>query len=87
MLSSILTQNIWEVHKHSGMGCAVVSLAAADTREAIMCYAEKTFGRSAAGKLEMDISDVKVQLSLGFHELLWYCWWFRNPKANHLGFF
>jgi len=51
-----------QVHKHSGMGCAVVSLAAADTREAIMCYAEKTFGRSAAGKLEMDISDVKVQL-------------------------
>ncbi len=54
-----------QVHKHSGMGCAVVSLAAADTREAIMCYAEKTFGRSAAGKLEMDIADVKVQLSLG----------------------
>eukprot|EP00438_Fugacium_kawagutii_P000598 Skav236170 [mRNA] locus=scaffold298:286174:289554:- [translate_table: standard] len=50
------------VHKHSGMGCAVVSLSAAETREAIMCYAEKTFGRSPAGKLEMDIADVKVQL-------------------------
>jgi hypothetical protein len=54
-----------QVHKHSGMGCAVVSLSTAETREAIMCYAEKTFGRSAAGKLEMDIADVKVQLSLG----------------------
>lgn len=51
-----------QVHKHSGMGCAVVSLSTAETREAIMCYAEKTFGRSAAGKLEMDIADVKVQL-------------------------
>lgn len=54
-----------QVHKHSGMGCAVVSLSAAETREAIMCYAEKTYGRSAAGKLEMDIADVKVQLCLG----------------------
>ena len=54
-----------QVHKHSGMGCAVVSLSAAETREAIMCYAEKTFGRSAQGKLEMDIADVKVQLPLG----------------------
>ena len=51
-----------QVHKHSGMGCAVVSLEQAATREAIMAYAEKTFGRSPAGKLEMDIADVKVQL-------------------------
>eukprot|EP00913_Durusdinium_trenchii_P021412 g20124.t1 len=51
-----------QVHKHSGMGCAVVSLEAAQHREAIMNYAEKTYGWSPLGKLEMDIADVKVQL-------------------------
>ena len=30
-----------------------------------MCYAEKTFGRSPLGKLEMDIGETKVQLTLG----------------------
>ena len=65
LLSQSQALPLRQVHKHSGMGCAVVSLSTAETREAIMCYAEKTFGRSAAGKLEMDIADVKVQLSLG----------------------
>eukprot|EP00439_Symbiodinium_sp_Y106_P046263 s1708_g5.t2 len=53
---------ICQVHKHSSMGCAVVSMQSASMREAIMNFAEQRFGRNAAGRVQMDIGDVKVQL-------------------------
>ncbi|CAE7236909.1 unnamed protein product, partial [Symbiodinium sp. CCMP2456] len=53
---------ICQVHKHSSMGCAVVSMQSASMREAIMNFAEQRFGRNAAGRVQMDIGEVKVQL-------------------------
>ncbi|CAE6929200.1 unnamed protein product [Symbiodinium natans] len=53
---------ICQVHKHSSMGCAVVSMQSAAMREAIMNFAEQRFGRNANGRVQMDIGDVKVQL-------------------------
>mmetsp|Transcript_6309 Transcript_6309/g.11824 ORF Transcript_6309/g.11824 Transcript_6309/m.11824 type:complete len:678 (+) Transcript_6309:71-2104(+) len=52
-----------EVHKHSGMGCAVVSMDTAAAREALFRYAEIRFGTSAPdNRVKMDIGDVTVQL-------------------------
>ncbi|CAE7642438.1 unnamed protein product, partial [Symbiodinium pilosum] len=54
--------DICQVHKHSSMGCAVVSMQSANMREAIMNFAEQRFGRNSNGRVQMDIGDVKVQL-------------------------
>jgi len=56
------TGEICQVHKHSSMGCAVVSMKSADMREAIMNYAEHTFGKNTSGRVQMEIGEVKVQL-------------------------
>merc|ERR1719229_1366330 len=49
-----------EVHKHSGMGCAVVSMESAADREAVMVYCEAK--SAGSDQVKTEINSVSVQL-------------------------
>jgi len=51
-----------EVRKHSGMGCAVVSLDSYTVRETIMTHIERKYGGDRETPPKMQISDVTVQI-------------------------
>mmetsp|Transcript_100970 Transcript_100970/g.261410 ORF Transcript_100970/g.261410 Transcript_100970/m.261410 type:complete len:506 (+) Transcript_100970:231-1748(+) len=51
-----------EVHKHSGMGCAVVSMESFTAREAIISYVESKYGGSKDVPPKVDIGGVIVQM-------------------------
>jgi len=52
------------VHKHSGMGCAVISMDSKSIRETVLNYAERQSpsGRNKPGAAEMDIDGLKVEI-------------------------
>lgn len=51
-----------QVHKHSGMGCAVVSMHSAQAREAVMRYVERKNAGKGSGLIKIEIQDVVAQL-------------------------